>query len=63
MGAYLPAAYEEVIDIVNAFILTDKVTAAFTDTDVLPGPLTSDITQADQSVLDILKCPETSGML
>lgn len=26
MGAYLPAAHEEVIDIVNAFILTDKVT-------------------------------------
>uniref|UniRef100_A0A3Q4BD11 Major vault protein n=1 Tax=Mola mola TaxID=94237 RepID=A0A3Q4BD11_MOLML len=24
VGAYLPAAYEEVIDIVNAFILTDK---------------------------------------
>lgn len=26
VGAYLPGAHEEVIDIVNAFILTDKVT-------------------------------------
>lgn len=25
VGAYLPAAHEEVVDIVNAFILTDKV--------------------------------------
>lgn len=25
VGAYLPGAHEEVIDIVNAFILTDKV--------------------------------------
>lgn len=25
VGAYLPGAHEEVVDIVNAFILTDKV--------------------------------------
>lgn len=25
VGAYLPAAHEEVVDIVNAFVLTDKV--------------------------------------
>jgi len=25
VGAYLPGAHEEVLDIVNAFILTDKV--------------------------------------
>lgn len=25
IGAYLPGAYEEVIDVVNAYILTDKV--------------------------------------
>lgn len=25
VGAYLPSAHEEVVDIVNAFILTDKV--------------------------------------
>jgi len=24
-GAYLPGAYEEVVDIVNAFVLTEKV--------------------------------------
>lgn len=24
-GAYLPGAYEEVVDIVNAYVLTDKV--------------------------------------
>lgn len=29
VGAYLPGAHEEVLDIVNAFILTDKVTEAF----------------------------------
>lgn len=27
VGAYLPAAHEEVVDIVNAFVLTDKVSA------------------------------------
>lgn len=32
VGAYLPGAHEEVVDIVNAFILTDKVTSASTDT-------------------------------
>lgn len=26
VGAYLPGAHEEVVEIVNAFILTDKVT-------------------------------------
>lgn len=30
VGAYLPGAHEEVVDIVNAFILTDKVTSTFT---------------------------------
>lgn len=25
VGAYLPSAHEEVVDIVNAFVLTDKV--------------------------------------
>lgn len=29
VGAYLPGAHEEVIDIVTAFVLTDKVTPPF----------------------------------
>lgn len=29
VGAYLPGAHEEVVDIVNAFILTDKVILPF----------------------------------
>lgn len=28
-GAYLPGAYEEVVDIVNAYVLTEKVTSLF----------------------------------
>jgi hypothetical protein len=28
-GAYLPGAYEEVVDIVNAYVLTDKVRLLF----------------------------------
>ena len=31
VGAYLPGAHEEVLDIVNAFILTDKVTTSFSE--------------------------------
>ena len=26
-GAYLPGAYEEVVDVVNAYVLTEKVSA------------------------------------
>lgn len=29
VGAYLPGAHEEVLDIVTAFVLTDKVTPPF----------------------------------
>lgn len=29
VGAYLPGAHEEVVEIVNAFILTDKVPSLF----------------------------------
>ena len=25
IGAYLPGAYEEVVDVVNAYVLTEKV--------------------------------------
>ena len=28
-GAYLPGAYEEVVDVVNAYVLTEKVCAAY----------------------------------
>ena len=27
VGAYLPGAYEEVVDVVDAYVLTDKVSA------------------------------------
>ena len=27
IGAYLPGAYEEVVDVVNAYVLTEKVGA------------------------------------
>ena len=28
-GAYLPGAYEEVVDVVNAYVLSEKVRAAY----------------------------------
>ena len=30
-GAYLPGAYEEVVDIVNAYVLTEKVKLCLTE--------------------------------
>lgn len=29
VGAYLPGAYEEVVDVVNAYVLTEKVTGCY----------------------------------
>lgn len=47
VGAYLPGAHEEVMDIVSAFILTDKVTPPLA---VIGSPLES----MTSSVIQIL---------
>lgn len=55
VGAYLPGAHEEVIDIVTAFILTDKVTPPLGSDWMIPG-------LAQEFGLDVpLSCPSESA--